>query len=92
LKKDPTGAVLVAGAEALPYPDRSVKEIRANALPSPVVAQLGVVIAKEIQRVLVPGGTAYLTSRTPFARDVAEKLTAMGFEMRGDNMAVFKNP
>lgn len=92
LQNDPTGAVLIAGAEALPYPDRSVREIRGNALPSPVIGQLGREIGQEIVRVLVPGGTAQISSNTPFARDVAQFLESLGFEMVGDRMARYVKP
>ncbi len=92
LKRDPTGAVLDAGAEALPYPDRSVKEIRGNALPSPVLGRFGKQIAKEIMRVLVPGGTAQFSSRTPFAKDLVDHLVSLGFKMVGENMARFTQP
>jgi hypothetical protein len=92
LKRDPTGAVLDAGAEALPYPDKSVKEIRGNALPSPVLGRFGRQIAAEILRVLVPGGTAQFSSRTPFAKDLVDHLESLGFKMVGQNMARFTQP
>ncbi len=92
LARDPSGAVQESGAEALPYPDRSVREIRANALPSPVIGRQGKEIAAEILRVLVPGGIAHLHSNTMFALDITAHLVSLGFEMIAPNMAHYTKP
>jgi SAM-dependent methyltransferase len=63
IARNPTGAFIEAGAEALPLKNASASEIVARNLPSHVTAgKLSEPAAAEMVRVLQPGGTATLTT------------------------------
>ncbi len=64
IDRNSTGGFIKGGAEDLPFDNESISEIKAFALPSPILGRYGDQIASEIKRVLKSGGTASLQSNT----------------------------